>query len=143
MNLEIFFPSLKRSEQKIFDPIRKKWLVETKEEIVRQLMICYLTQDLQYGKGRIAVEKKIRCGKTFKRFDIVIYDKKLHPYILVECKSYALELKENVAFQISRYNISLKAPYLCVTNGIDMHCAFVDFNDLTITLLPKLPVNQE
>ncbi|NOT35814.1 MAG: type I restriction enzyme HsdR N-terminal domain-containing protein [Saprospiraceae bacterium] len=139
MNLEKYFTFLKRNEGKIFDPIRKKWFIETKEEIVRQLMLHYLIYELKYGSGRIAVEKRIKLGNTIKRFDIVIYDLHIQPMILIECKSYTLDIKESAIYQIARYNITLKAPYLCITNGLIQNCAYINFTDMKIEKIDSLP----
>ncbi len=141
MNLEQYFSKLRRIENKIFDPIRKKWLLETKEEIVRQLMIHYLTDELKYGKGRLAIEKSIILGKERKRFDILLYDSHANPFILVECKSYDIEIKSSAIYQIARYNLSLKAPYLCITNGRSSLCATIDFNSQKIEPIAALPPN--
>ncbi|MEP7196847.1 MAG: type I restriction enzyme HsdR N-terminal domain-containing protein [Saprospiraceae bacterium] len=137
--LEQYHDLLLRKEKYIFDPIRKKWLVETKEELVRQLMLAYLTQILKYGSGRIAVEKKVLLGKSMKRFDILIYDEHLNPYMLIECKSYEIKIKQDAIYQASRYNIALKAPYICITNGSEGIAAKVDFHSMKIEYLEELP----
>lgn len=141
MKLEHYFNSLQRVEGKIFDPIRKKWLFETKEEIVRQLVIQYLINELKYGKGRIAIEKTILLRKQTKRFDIVIYDQFIKPYILIECKSYEKNITNEAMHQIARYNLALNAPYLCVTNGIQALKAKVSFLENSVDIIDSLPVN--
>lgn len=141
MNLDSYFSSLQRSNKKIFDPIRKKWLVETKEEIVRQLMIQYLINELNYGTGRLAIEKSLIFGKERKRFDILLYDSQANPFILIECKSYDIEIKPSAMYQIARYNLILKAPYLCVTNGRTSICATIDFHSQKIETIQSLPLN--
>lgn len=95
--------------------------------------------NLNYGSGRIAVEKKIKYGSESKRFDIVIYDADMNPFILVECKSHDIKLNQNSLFQASRYNIALKAPYICVSNGLNSFVARIDFHSMKIEKMEELP----
>src|SRR5689334_8668153 len=71
----------------VFDPVRRKWLVLTPEEQVRQYLLAHLTGTMQYPQSLIAVEKKIMVGAMHKRFDIVVYDRTHNPWMLVECKA--------------------------------------------------------
>ena len=101
----------------IFDVIRKKWLVLQDEEWVRQNFIQYLIEVMQYPKPLIALEKEIKLGELKKRFDILVYDTKHKPWMLVECKADKINLKDDVLNQALRYNIVLPAPFLVITNG--------------------------
>ena len=78
---------LKHEEQKtyVFDSIRKKWVVLTPEEHVRQYMVQYILDRLEYPRGLVAIEKKIFVGKVTRRFDIAIYDNNHKPWMLIEC----------------------------------------------------------
>lgn len=100
----------------IFDEIRKKWLVFLPEEWVRQNFIQYLIRVKNYPPSLIAVEKGIQLGELKKRCDIVVY-KSSRPWMIIECKSSLITLSEKVVDQILRYNISLRVPYLVITNG--------------------------
>ncbi len=102
----------------LFDPVRKKNIVLTPEELVRQLTIQYLHLEKGYSLGVFSVEKQIKLNDTIKRYDIVVYKKGL-PFILVECKRPEIKLDEAVCAQIARYNIVLQVPYLMITNGPD------------------------
>lgn len=102
----------------LFDPVRKKNIVLTPEELVRQLTIQYLHLEKGYSLGVFSVEKQIKLNDTIKRYDIVVY-KKAAPYILVECKRPEIKLDAAVCAQIARYNIVLQVPYLMITNGPD------------------------
>lgn len=104
-------------DQYIFDQIRKGWLLLTEEEWVRQNFIGYLTKQLQYPSTMIALEKEIKLHDLKKRFDILIYDAKHKPWMLVECKASHIELTENVLQQILRYNISVPVQFILITNG--------------------------
>ncbi|MEM7657978.1 MAG: type I restriction enzyme HsdR N-terminal domain-containing protein [Bacteroidota bacterium] len=101
----------------IWGIIRRKWLVLQKEEYVRQLLIHYLIEAKGYPKGLMSVEKEVRYLDSRRRFDVVVYDKHGQPWMLCECKSPDIALHESVFFQIARYNHTLQAPYLLITNG--------------------------
>ncbi len=101
----------------IFDSLRKKWIVLTPEEWVRQNFVQYLLQVKNYPATLIAIEKEINLGELKKRFDILVYDKNHQPWMMIECKAAAIKLDEKVLEQILRYNISIPVNYLIVTNG--------------------------
>lgn len=101
----------------IFDLLRKKWIVLTPEEWVRQNFVQYLLQVKKYPSTLIAIEKEIRLGELRKRFDILIYDTHHQPWMMIECKAGIIKLDEKVLEQILRYNISVPVNYLIVTNG--------------------------
>ena len=101
----------------IFDPLRKKWLLLTPEEWVRQNFVQYLIQVKKYPASLIALEKLIRLGELKKRFDILVYDKNHLPWMMIECKAPAIKLDESVLHQLLRYHISVPAGFLIITNG--------------------------
>jgi len=123
----------------IWDPIRKKYLVPQPEELVRQLLILYLTQKLDYPISRIQVEKSLKVLGQYKRYDIIVYDQDIQPYLLVECKSHKEPINQSVIDQVARYNITLKAPYLLVTNGVQSYCCAIDKATNDIQFLDKIP----
>jgi len=104
-------------KEMIFDFIRKQWLLLNEEEWVRQNFIQFLVQELKYPSELIAVEKEIQLGDLKKRFDILVYDRDHKPWMLVECKAGEIALDEKVLFQVLRYNISMPANFLVITNG--------------------------
>jgi len=110
---------LKEEEGKkyIFDELRKLWLRLTPEEWVRQNFIQYLIREKNYPATLIASEKKIMLGELVKRFDILIYDQKHEPWMMIECKSMQVPLNPLVLDQVLRYHISVPVPYLIITNG--------------------------
>ena len=101
----------------IFDAIRKKWLVLTPEEWVRQNFLQYLLITKKYPASLIAVEKEIKLGELKKRCDIVVYNRQSQPWMIIECKEMNVNLSEKTMKQILRYHISLPAKYLVITNG--------------------------
>lgn len=123
----------------IWDPIRKKYLVLTPEEWVRQNFIEYLHKELGYSKGLIKQELALEYNRMDKRSDIVCFNREGQPVLLVECKRPSIKITEKVFEQIARYNMALKVPYLAVTNGL-MH-VFCDINheNKTYQFIPELP----
>ena len=104
-------------KEMIFDLIRKQWLLLNEEEWVRQNFIQFLIQELKYPSELIAVEKEIQLGDLKKRFDILVYDHDHKPWMLIECKAGEISLDEKVLYQVLRYNISMPANFLVITNG--------------------------
>ena len=121
----------------IFDEFRKRWIVLTPEEWVRQNFLQYLTQTKKYPASLIAVEKEIKLGELKKRFDIVVYDKNSKPWMIVECKEMKVSLDKSVLDQILRYNISLDVPYLVITNG--SYCMALQLNENLMQAIGVLP----
>jgi hypothetical protein len=78
----------------IFDGLRKKWLLLTPEEWVRQNFIQYLVQVMNYPSGLIAIEKEVMLGELKKRFDLLVYNNEHQPWMLIECKSLEVILAE-------------------------------------------------
>ena len=114
-----FQPKIKEEQGKeyIFDEVRKKWVVLTPEEWVRQNFLQYLIQVKNYPASLIAVEKEIAVADTKKRFDIVLYDKNHQPFMIIECKEMGVDLDNKTLDQVLRYNIALQVPFLVITNG--------------------------
>jgi predicted type IV restriction endonuclease len=101
----------------IFDPLRRRWLMLTPEEWVRQNFVQYLVQVLGYPPALLALEKEIRLNDLFKRFDLLVYDKNHQPWMLVECKAPEVALTPSVLDQVLRYNISVPVRYIVISNG--------------------------
>ncbi|MFT4534565.1 MAG: hypothetical protein ACJA1A_002885 [Saprospiraceae bacterium] len=122
----------------IFDLIRKKYIVLQPEELVRQLLILHLIK-IGYPKEKIQVEKGLNVNGLRRRFDVVVFDQKFLPYLLVECKSHTVPISQDTFDQIANYNIELRAPYLLVTNGIQTFCSELNFENKNITNLSAIP----
>ncbi len=88
---------------KIFDEIRKKYVVLTPEEWVRQNIIRYLIEEKNYPATLFAVETGILYNNLNKRIDILIYNKDFNPWMIIECKSETVELTNEVLEQAKRY----------------------------------------
>ncbi len=125
--------------QYIFDIIRKKHVVLTPEEWVRQHIVHYLLYDHQFPKSLISVEKKLTLNQLTKRTDIVLYNKKGLPVLIVECKAESVPLSQKTFEQIARYNLTLNVPYLWVSNGNTNHLCRIDHILKTFSFLEELP----
>lgn len=119
--------------------IRKKYIILQPEELVRQLVLISFIEQKKYPKNFIQVEKGLRVNNLLKRFDIIVYNSKSTPFLLVECKSHNVALEQNVIDQVAVYNTALKAPYLLVTNGIATICAAIDFENASYKIMDELP----
>lgn len=107
----------------VYDPIRKKWLILTPEEHVRQYILEYITSVLNYPLSLIAAEKAIMVGNRNKRFDVVIYDRNHKPWMLIECKSPDVPVSRDTLMQLLSYQTTLQAQYWVLTNGHQTFCA--------------------
>lgn len=107
----------------IFDALRKKWLLLTPEEWVRQNFVQYLLQVKNYSSTLIAIEKEIKLGELKKRFDILVYDNNHQPWMMVECKAASVKLDGKVLEQALRYNMSVPVEFIVITNG-DTTCGW-------------------
>ena len=121
-------PVIKKEGDKemIFDAVRKRWVILTPEEWVRQNFLQYIIHVKKYPSSLIAVEKEISLGELKKRFDIVVYDRDSKPWMIIECKEMNVALDKTVLDQVLRYNMVLQVPYLVITNG--SHC-YAFFNE--------------
>ena len=124
----------------IFDPIRKKWVVLTPEEWVRQHLVQFLISDRQVPVGLIALEKTVTINRLTKRFDLLIYSPQAQPIFLAECKAPGVLLSQNVLDQVARYNLAYQVPYLLITNGLSHYCCKVDHQKNKIILLSEVPL---
>jgi len=124
LNLPSISPNLKKEQGKvfIFDIIRKKYVVLTPEEWVRQHFVQHLIQNLNYPKSLFRIESSLTFNKLQKRSDILIRDREGKPWMLVECKSASIKLTQKAFNQIAVYNMTIGATYLAVTNGMVHYC---------------------
>ncbi|KGE85334.1 type I restriction enzyme HsdR N-terminal domain-containing protein [Phaeodactylibacter xiamenensis] len=123
----------------IFDRIRKKWLVLQPEEMVRQLILEYLLQERGYNSNRISMERGLKVNTLDRRFDLLVYDKEVKPYLLIECKAPQVKISQAVFEQVSWYNSSLQVPYLMVTNGRENYCCWMDYEAKSYRFLDAVP----
>ena len=141
LNLPKYTFRIKNKENKlyIFDKIRKKDLVLTEEEWVRQNFVSYLHEDKKYPLSLIAVEKQCRVNDLIKRTDILVFDKTGSPHIIVECKAPQVQINQDTFDQIARYNMKLNATFLILTNGLQHYYCQMDHVAQRYTFLKEIP----
>lgn len=141
LNFPSFSFRFKNSENKtlIFDSIRKKFVVLTPEEWVRQHVISYLIEIKKYPLSLINVEKLVKINGINKRYDLVVFNVKGEIQILVECKAPEVNITQKTFDQIAQYNLMLKANYLMVTNGLNHYFCEMDFIHEKYHFLRELP----
>ncbi|HQV34914.1 MAG TPA: type I restriction enzyme HsdR N-terminal domain-containing protein [Flavobacterium sp.] len=141
LNFSDYSFRFKNSENKVsvFDEIRKKFIVLTPEEWVRIHVVQYLIQEKNYPKSLINVEKLIKINTISKRYDIVVYQPNGEIFLLIECKKPDVSINQLVFDQIARYNLTLKAKYLMVTNGLNHYFCQMDFEQERYVFLKDIP----
>lgn len=123
----------------VFDPVRRKWVVLTPEEHVRQHVLYYMVNVANYPLGMLSVEKAILVGNLTRRFDIVVYNREHKPWMLVECKAPEVPISQKTLEQLLSYQRSVQCSYWLLTNGHQTYCADAcDVSD--IKWLESLPV---
>lgn len=132
----------KNNENKvsIFDEIRKKFIILTPEEWVRQHVVQFLMTEKKYPKSLINVEKVLKVNDLRKRYDVVVFNPDGSIFILVECKAPEVKIAQTTFDQIARYNLTLKATYLMVSNGLKHYFCQMDFENEKYHFLQDLPV---
>ena len=131
----------KNSENKtaVFDEIRKKFVILTPEEWVRLHTVQFLMKVKQYPKSHINVEKQLKLGAMTKRYDVVVYKPNGEIQLIVECKAPSIKISQTTFDQIARYNMSLDATYLMVTNGLEHYYCKLDYEEEKYHFLQDLP----
>ncbi|MBY8961647.1 type I restriction enzyme HsdR N-terminal domain-containing protein [Flavobacterium sp. D11R37] len=131
----------KNSENKlaIFDGVRKKFVILTPEEWVRQHVVTFLLGDMQYPKSYLNVEKLLKINGLNKRYDVVVYNPDGSVFLLVECKAPSVAITQITFDQIARYNMAAKAQYMMVTNGINHYFCSMDYEQEKYIFLKELP----
>jgi len=141
LNLPTYKFRIKSNENKyfIFDIIRKKYVVLTPEEWVRQHYVHYLIEEKKYPISLISIEKKLTINQLTKRTDILIFNAEGNPDIIVECKAPTIKITQETFDQIARYNLKLNANYLILTNGLEHFNCIMDFKNEQYVFLESIP----
>jgi hypothetical protein len=134
-----FRVSQEAGKTSVFDIIRRKFIVLTPEEWVRQHLVHFMIDHLKYPKSLINVEDGLRVNKMQKRSDIVIHDRKGNIFMIVECKSFKIKLKQEAMNQLSNYNQRYKATYLALTNGKELFLCQMDYERKSAQFISEFP----
>ncbi|MGL4908758.1 MAG: type I restriction enzyme HsdR N-terminal domain-containing protein [Bacteroidales bacterium] len=141
-----FNPSIQimpNGQRKIFDSVRKKYVVLTHEELVRQEFIHFLTTQKSYPSTLLLIEHAVKILDSTHRCDIIVCDKAGKYLMIVECKAPNVPLSDKTFTQLARYNLSLRVPFLVTTNGKQIFCCAVNFSDKKLTFQPTIPNYEE
>ena len=123
----------------VFDAVRKKYLILTPEEWVRQHFIHYLNSEKKYPLGLMGVEQMVKYNEQSTRADIVLYNAEGKPNMIVECKAPKVKITQDAFNQIAKYNFKLRVDFLVVTNGMQHFCCAMDYENNKITFLEEIP----
>jgi hypothetical protein len=129
----------------VYDPLRRKWLVLTPEEWVRQHFVAHMIHDLGYPPSMMANEVGVRLNGLQRRCDTVVWrgGGAAAPLMIVEYKAPSVEITQRVFDQIARYNMVVQAPYLIVSNGLRHFCCRVNCAESTYSFLERVPTYEE
>ena len=141
LNFPAYTFRFKNSENKvaIFDVIRKKFIILTPEEWVRQHVVQFLLEEKKYPKSLINVEKVLKINGLRKRYDVVVFNSDGSIFILIECKAPEIKIAQATFDQIARYNMTMNAQFLMVTNGLNHYFCQMDYENEKYTFLENLP----
>lgn len=128
---------------KVWDPLRRKFVVLTPEEYVRQHFVAWLTDDLGYPPSVMANETGITVNGIKRRCDTVVFNPDGSPLMIIEYKAPDIKISQDTFDQIIRYNMTLRAHYLVVSNGINHYCCVIDYANDTYHFIPQLPEYRE
>lgn len=142
LNLPEYFFRTKMEDGKpyIFDANRKKYVVLTPEEWVRQNFIEYLKAEKKYPASLMAVEKQVKLNGMQRRFDLLIYSRNGKPHLIAEFKAPGVKISQKAFDQVVRYNMSLCVDRLIVSNGLQHFACEINYENNSYAYLPEIPV---
>ncbi len=145
LNLPTFSFRMKEEQgkQKIFDQLRRKWLVLTPEEWVRQNIIAFLIEQKEFPPIRIANEIALQYNGLSRRCDSLVYDQHCKPLLIIEYKAPSIAINQKVFDQIAVYNLELQVPYLLVSNGLQHIFCQVNLKERRYLFIPEIPNYQQ
>lgn len=141
LNLPPYSFKIKTEGQRsqIFDSIRRKYVVLTPEEWVRQNYVEFLIQERHFPRSLIALEQALTYNRMLRRSDVLAYNHHGQAIMIVECKAPNIKIDQKVFDQIARYNMTLQVPYLAVTNGLEHYYCYIDLKERNYRFLPECP----
>ncbi len=129
----------KQKVELIFDEFRRRWVVLTPEEWVRQNFLKFLLDEKGFPKTLMAIEKVVEINRLQQRFDLLVYNRKGKPLLVAEFKAPEVAINQAVFDQVIRYNNSLMAPYILVSNGRVHFVCYIDFKVGRAEYLREIP----
>ena len=129
----------KDGKTEVFDIVRRKWVPMTEEETVRQFLIHFIVEEKKIPVSHLSVERQITVNGLTRRYDLVIFSNLGKPQLVIECKAPHIELSQEVIEQVGRYNKTLHAPFIGVSNGRQHFFFRIDFETEEITFCEDFP----
>ncbi len=141
LNLPKYETKISRTDDKvrIYDSLRRRYIVLTPEEWVRQHFVHFLTEHKGYPAALLANEVTLRLNGMTRRCDTVLYDRTVAPRMIIEYKAPHIPITQEVFDQICRYNMVLRVDYLIVSNGLSHYCCHIDYEQKSYTFLKDIP----
>ncbi len=141
LNLPVYdFQHLEEDgKQFILDRYRKKYVMLTPEEEVRQRFARYLIEEKGYPASLMMTEYSLKFNEMIRRCDILVHKPAGKPAVLVECKAPEVKISNDTFDQIARYNMVFRVKYLMVTNGLKHYCCHMDFENRKVNFLGEIP----
>ncbi|HER09709.1 MAG TPA: type I restriction enzyme HsdR N-terminal domain-containing protein [Bacteroides sp.] len=127
----------------VLDIYRKRFVLFTPEEEVRQRFARYLVEEKGYPVSLILTEHTLKLNRMVRRCDILVHRPAGTPAVLVECKSPAVKISRETFDQAARYNMVFRVRYLMVTNGLKHYCCHIDFEQRQVRYLDAIPAYGE
>lgn len=129
----------KDGKTEVFDIVRRKWVPMTEEETVRQFLIHFIVEEKKIPVSHLSVERQITVNGLSRRYDLVIFNNLGKPQLVIECKAPHIELSQEVIEQVGRYNKTLHAPFIGVSNGRQHFFFRINFATEEITFCEDFP----
>jgi type I site-specific restriction-modification system R (restriction) subunit len=134
-----FRTKLEEGKEWIFDSVRKKFVVLTPEEWVRQNFIQFLKKQKKYPENLMAVEKQIMVNGNQRRFDLLIYLRNGQPHLIAEFKAPNVKITQETFDQVVRYNMALRVERVIVSNGLQHFACEINYPKNSYTFLYEIP----
>jgi type I site-specific restriction-modification system R (restriction) subunit len=141
LNLPTYFFRIKedRGKKYIFDEIRRRFVLLTPEEWVRQHVVNFLVTQKNFPLSLISVEKGFKNNQRKQRYDLLVFDRKGEPLMMIECKAPGIDINQHVFDQAGRYNNKYKAAYMLISNGMNHYCCLINKTSRQYRFLQEIP----
>ena len=123
----------------IFDELRKRFLLLTPEEWVRQHLVKFLIEEKKYPRTLIKLEGGLKLNELQKRSDILVFDLKGEKRMLLECKAPSVKITQDTFDQVARYNFVHRVQWLVVSNGLQHYSCEINFEQHSYQFLNEIP----
>ncbi len=124
----------------VFDVFRKRYVMFTPEEEVRQRFARYLIEEKEFPTALMLTEYTLMLNEMTRRCDILVHKPAGHPAVLVECKAPEVKISQETFDQVARYNLVFNVKYLMVTNGLKHYCCYLDFETNKVEFMKEIPM---